>query len=103
MLLAVDDAQWADPPSLQWLAFLARRVEELALALIVAVRPEEDVDPSLAALEGEPSAEMILPRPLSREAVARMISDAGGAPNLATALHRATNGNPLWVSEFCGR
>jgi DNA-binding CsgD family transcriptional regulator len=100
VLLAVDDAQWADSPSLQWLAFLGRRVDGLALALIVAVREEEEVDPSLAALEGEPVAEIILPRPLSREAVASMIAAEGAEPGLAAAVHRATDGNPLWVNEL---
>ena len=37
--LVVDDAQWADEPSLRFLAYLARRVRELPVAIVVAARP----------------------------------------------------------------
>src|SRR4029453_7757903 len=39
--LAVDDAHWADAPSLRFLAYLVNRVEELPVLLVVAARPEE--------------------------------------------------------------
>ena len=38
MLVAVDDAQWADEQSLRFLAHLALRIDELPIALLVAVR-----------------------------------------------------------------
>ena len=41
LLIAVDDAHWADEPSLRWLAYLAPRLEGLAVALLVALRPVE--------------------------------------------------------------
>ena len=46
LLIAVDDAHWADEPSLRWLAYLAPRLEGLAPALLVALRPSE---PALTA------------------------------------------------------
>ena len=42
LLVLVDDAQWADPASLAFLTYLARRVEDLPVALAVASRPGED-------------------------------------------------------------
>ncbi len=39
LLLAVDDAHWADEPSLRWLTYLARRMEGLSAGLVVALRP----------------------------------------------------------------
>ena len=39
LLLLVDDAHWADEPSLRALAYLARRVEELPVAIMIAIRP----------------------------------------------------------------
>ena len=42
VLLTVDDAHWSDLPSLRFVAYLARRVEGLALAVVVAARPGED-------------------------------------------------------------
>src|SRR6516165_3751834 len=39
LLIAVDDAHWADEPSLRWLAHLAPRLEGAAVAVLVARRP----------------------------------------------------------------
>ena len=39
LLITVDDAQWADQPSLRFLGYLARRVADLPIALVVATRP----------------------------------------------------------------
>ena len=41
LLLVVDDAHWADAPSLRFVDFLARRAPELAVAVVVGLRPRE--------------------------------------------------------------
>ena len=41
LCLVVDDAHWADAPSLRYLAFLLTRLEELDVALVLATRPRE--------------------------------------------------------------
>src|SRR5690242_8357612 len=41
LLIAVDDAHWADEPSVRWLAHMARRIEGLEVALLVALHPVE--------------------------------------------------------------
>ena len=41
LMLVVDDAHWADRPSLRFLAYLARRLSGLPLLLVVAARPHE--------------------------------------------------------------
>lgn len=46
VLIAVDDAHWADEPSLRWLAYLAPRLDGLAAGLLVASRPD---DPAVMA------------------------------------------------------
>ena len=38
-LLAVDDLHWCDRPSLRFLAFLARRLEDLPLLVVGSLRP----------------------------------------------------------------
>lgn len=42
LALLVDDARWADEPSLRFIAFLAQRLSGLALAVVVARRDGED-------------------------------------------------------------
>src|SRR5581483_12150022 len=41
LVLLVDDAQWADGPSLRFVAYLAERVADLPIALILSMRPGE--------------------------------------------------------------
>ena len=42
-LVAVDDVQWADGPSLRWLGYLATRVEDLPVLLAIALNPADGV------------------------------------------------------------
>ena len=49
LLLAVDDLQWVDEPSLAWIAYLGRRAFELAVLVVVSVR---DGDPRGGASRG---------------------------------------------------
>src|SRR5215471_10963292 len=57
--MVVDDAHWADAPSLRFLAFLLTRLEELPVALVVATRPREaGTDAALlATLSTDPRSE----------------------------------------------
>ena len=50
LVLVVDDLQWCDAPSARALAFIARRLEGLPLALILATRP---LDPALDPRGGD--------------------------------------------------
>ena len=61
LCLVVDDAHWADAPSLRYLAFLLTRLEELDVALVVATRPREAGTDAelLATVTTDPSAEVI--------------------------------------------
>src|SRR4051794_28554040 len=70
LLVAVDDAQWADAASLRFVAYLAGRLDGLPVMLAVGVRPFEagSAGPLLAALEAEPSARVVTPAPLSEAA-----------------------------------
>jgi hypothetical protein len=46
--LFIDDAHWADAMSLRWLAFAARRLEGVALMIVMTTRPPmEATDPDL--------------------------------------------------------
>ena len=69
LLLAVDDVQWCDEASLQWLAHLAPRAAELRLVLALATRPP--APPQLARIAADAGTVRPTPAPLSADAVAR--------------------------------
>ncbi len=105
LCLLVDDAHWADAPSLRYLAFLLTRLEELDAALVVATRPREagtDVE-LLTTVTTDPSADVIQLSPLTRAAVAQLLeARLGAAPDWAvvdTCL-RVTRGMPFLVREL---
>ena len=105
LLLAVDDLQWCDRPSLRFLAYLARRVEHVPLLLVSTLRAGEPATDALlqAEITEDPRALVLRPGPLSTAAVgvlatARLGQDA--APEFAAACHEATGGNPLLLSQL---
>jgi DNA-binding CsgD family transcriptional regulator len=104
-LLIVDDVQWADAPSWQWLGYLARRLDGLALGLLVAGRSEtieaEDRQGSEIARWRDESPLML--EPLSEAAVQRLVEEhTGEVPDagFATACLELTGGNPFLVIEL---
>lgn len=100
LLLAIDDAHWADEASLRFLIYLARRIEALPVLLVVARRPAEPgTDRGLLdALRADPLARVLHPAPLSEQAATQIVQAAfsprAGA-RLCRACHGATGGNPL--------
>ena len=81
LLLCLDDAHWADEPSLRFLHYLAGRIEELPVLALVATRstaPEAPVMP-VEAMRDEPAVGAIRPSTLAAESVARLLRDAFGA------------------------
>jgi DNA-binding CsgD family transcriptional regulator len=105
LVLTVDDAHWADAPSLRFLAFLLPRLEELSLALVVATRPEAEgaAAPLLSLLLADPLARVLRPAPLSVSAVGRLVEEGVGsppAPAFAAACQRTTGGVPFLVREL---
>src|SRR5690349_7299491 len=103
LLLALDDAHWADEASARWLAYLARRVEGLPIALIAALRPSDPLSQTtwLAAVRAE--ATIIRPRPLSEAAVGvliRAVAGEGTRDDVCAAVAAASGGNPFYVGEL---
>jgi DNA-binding CsgD family transcriptional regulator len=103
LLVAVDDAQWADSASLRFLAMLADRATTLPLVLVIAIR-EGDVigTPELRQLTTHPRARLLAPAPLSGAAVGQLVTSAfPGADNeLADAVGYASGGNPFLIGEL---
>ena len=101
VVLLVDDAHWADAPSMRFLVYLAARVADLPVLVLVAMRPPGD-DPLAAALAATPGAAALRPRALSEQATARLLRR--GVPDadheVCRACHAATGGNPFFVEEL---
>jgi DNA-binding CsgD family transcriptional regulator len=102
-LVVIDDAHWSDRASLQFLAELAARREELPVGIALALRTgEEPADPGLVdRLRIAAGRGLLRPAPLSDAAVARLVAGErpDAAPGLAPMIARATGGNPLLVRE----
>jgi DNA-binding CsgD family transcriptional regulator len=103
--LLVDDAHWGDEPSLRLLAYLARRVADLPVALIVARRPgsAETDSRALDELAGDPATELLELAPLSATAAATLAHEVLGATapqELVNACVEATGGNPFYLREL---
>ena len=104
LLVAVDDAHWADDASIAFLSYLARRVDELAVLLVYTARSGEGAVAALPAV-AEPEIESVVLRPaaLSRAASAELVRQmlAGPASELFAAdCHAATSGNPFLLREL---
>lgn len=97
LLITVDDAQWADQPSLRFLGYLARRIADLPIALVVATRPPSGGSGALTELTVSPQVERLLPDPLSPVAVAAFHTPDGVVPcaEVVEAMHAACGGNPF--------
>ena len=104
LVLMVDDAHWADPPSLRALAYLARRAPGAPILVLVAARTGEPAaDPAALRAIGESATVALRPSPLSAAAASTLagdrldgeISDA-----FAEACHATTGGNPFLVHEL---
>ncbi len=97
LLITVDDAQWADQPSLRFLGYLARRVADLPIALVVGTRPPTGGTGPLTELTVSPYVERLLPEVLSPSAVAAFHTPEGVTPcaDVVAAMHAACGGNPF--------
>jgi predicted ATPase len=108
LVLLVDDAHWGDEPSMRFLGYLARRIESVPVAVIVASRSEVDFSgapPALAAVRDHARAHgtLLELRPLAPAGVAEFLAAARGRPvedRFALACHEATGGNPFLLDEL---
>jgi predicted ATPase len=104
VLLVVDDAQWADEPSLRLLNFLATRLEGVGVSLLLACRPPELHEPGmlLARLLSDPRCTLIRPRPLTEAGAAAILGGLLGAEperRFLAACQQATGGNPFYLRQ----
>ena len=105
--LVIDDAHDADAETLLFLAYLAPRVADLRLLVLIATRPPDQAPDSrrlqeLFATYGEPLLHL---EPLSEVAVGGVITRRlGQAPDaeFRATVSSATGGNPFYLGELLG-
>jgi DNA-binding CsgD family transcriptional regulator len=102
LALVVDDAHWADAPSLRFLAFLLPRLEELHVTVLLGARPAEAGESRelLAVLTMDPATEVVTVGPLTSKGVATLVAaalDVEPEPEFAAACWEATGGTPFLV------
>ena len=105
LVLSIDDVHWCDPPTMRFLVYLAQRVQDLPITVVMTVaagHPPEP-DPLLDELRAHRATTILRLEPLSVEAVARGLRESvlpGAEPLFARACHEATGGNPLLLAEL---
>ena len=106
LILAVDDAQWADEPSLRFLLHLANRLAGLPVIVALTVRAGADMHrPDLSSLLLEARPPILRPRPLGESAVRQVVRSNLGedaSAELCRACTHATGGNPFLLFELLG-
>jgi tetratricopeptide (TPR) repeat protein len=107
LVLVLDDLHWADHPSLLLLEFVARELPGSRLLVIGTYRDMElsrrhPLSLTLGELNRDRLFQRVLLRGLTQEDVGRFIELVSGiAPpqGMVEAVHRQTEGNPLFVTE----
>lgn len=106
LVLAVDDVQWADEPSLRFLLHLAHRLAGLPVLIALSARSPTQTDrPELRSLLLEAHPPILRPRPMSRSAVDGLVRTGLGetaTAALCRACWEATGGNPFLLTELLG-
>ena len=108
IVLVFDDLHAADQPSLLLLEFLARSLREARIVVVGAYRDTETgtdhaLSEAVAEVRREPVTRAIRLGGLDVAEVARVIELIGSTQpsnELAAAIHRETEGNPLFVGEL---
>lgn len=104
LLLVADDVQWADPPSLRFLAGLAQRLDGTHSVLALGVRTgERGSDPVVLDGLTARAAWRLRPPPLSAAAARAVVDRVLAVPvgsAFAAACFEATGGSPLALEEL---
>jgi predicted ATPase/DNA-binding winged helix-turn-helix (wHTH) protein len=107
LVLWLEDLHWSDPPTVDWLGYLARRPGPARLLVVASCRPTETPgrEPPLEALKDELRLRGLgRELPLARldatalgEYLARRFPAGRALDDLARLIHTRTRGNPLFV------
>ena len=110
VVLCLDDMHWADPPTTDLLAYLARRIDTTRLLIITTCRPSDLAQGRHQFLSvkldliARGMCREITPESLDLVAVARYIAlqfpEHGFPSDFARLVHERSEGNPLFMSDL---
>ncbi|MDQ4089037.1 MAG: AAA family ATPase [Actinomycetota bacterium] len=106
--VVLDDVHWSDPPSLQLIAHLARRLPRSNVCLVATYRdvdpaPESPLTDILAILARLPGRVELPLRGWTREEVAQYVAQEAGSDavtRILSAVWDRAGGNPFFVGEL---
>lgn len=104
LIICIDDIQYADVPSLQFLSYFSRRMAGSRILLVISECFQLSADPLLHAdVLRQPNCHYIRVDPLSPAAVAAVIAghlSQATARHLATACYAVSGGSPLILNAL---
>lgn len=108
LLLVIDDLQWADTPSLLLVEHLAPALSDIPVAIVGTYREEAPgsrsaLSATVARLVKDRLAELLSVSPFDLDGSSALLFALAGSrppPDVATALHEATGGNPFFLEEL---
>jgi class 3 adenylate cyclase len=103
LVLVVDDLQWSDVPSMRFLLYLVRRLDDVSVLVVGGARPATDEAALLQELACDPTATVVAPRLLGQASVASLVReryDAYADPAFVEECERASGGNPFLLGEL---
>ncbi len=107
LVLFVDDVQWADPATLDFLSYLAKRISGERILLIFAYRQEQAPELSgwMAGLAERRAVSTLSLNRLSPEDLVQILGRMSSRAfhdlsSLAGFIHRESEGNPFYAVEY---
>ena len=100
--LLIDDAHWADGPSLRWLVHLSSRIEALPVLIVLGVRSREGAESEMVARLRAAASDRLVLSPLSRDGTGALVAARLGVEDAAVgdAVHEVTGGNPFLLEQL---
>jgi DNA-binding CsgD family transcriptional regulator len=108
LVVVLEDLHWADESSHQLLAFLAVRLRDIPVLMVVTLRDEDlgsEAQRWLADLQRRPRVTRLRVAALAPGEVAELVAGLmpeGSGPDSVRAVVRAAEGNPLYALELAG-
>ena len=110
LVLVLEDLHWSDVSTLEWLSYIARRREPAKLMIVGTYRPIEmfaNGSQSRAIVQELSARDACIEMrvtpldvPVVQEYVARRCGGTVPPMELATSIHRRTEGNPLFIGTM---